>query len=69
MRGAHSRSSGNARKRSALWNSARAPASALDFERAAWLRDRMIAQQFEVEMEFGEPNVLDAVVAAAWRGE
>ncbi len=31
----------------------------------AWLRDRMVSQQFNVEMEFGPRDVLSAVVAAA----
>jgi acyl-[acyl-carrier-protein]-phospholipid O-acyltransferase/long-chain-fatty-acid--[acyl-carrier-protein] ligase len=30
-----------------------------------WLRDQMVNQQFSVEMEFGEQNVLSAVVAIA----
>ena len=30
-----------------------------------WLRDQMIRQQFETEMEFGPTHVLDAILAAA----
>jgi acyl-[acyl-carrier-protein]-phospholipid O-acyltransferase/long-chain-fatty-acid--[acyl-carrier-protein] ligase len=31
----------------------------------AWLRDRMIQQQFDVDMEFGEDNLVSAIAAAA----
>jgi acyl-[acyl-carrier-protein]-phospholipid O-acyltransferase/long-chain-fatty-acid--[acyl-carrier-protein] ligase len=32
-----------------------------------WLRDRMVQQQFEVEMQFGPPHVLAAVIESARR--